>query len=677
MITYKQIIKASKSFSDAHHILKNFGNGELWQLSDHDQSDNFEYPLMYMVDSPSSPGSKSWVYAFRVYFVSRVQAPKDRDGNPIYFEYTSEKSAMIACAQDFLSYWVQDNNYKMTIDQTLGVTTFIDVQEDNVTGCYVDLRFVVPFTYDSCIIPMDGVPDPDSLNVEIYVNDTLYYTLTPGSSLMLNVIDTDGNPVDATVSGNNVIVPTAPECDPVTSTFNAAPLVSTPAGGNKDVTVENTLGVAKGTLITNTATELAVEIANVDWTDSDGTPQSTPYGNAIVCTPAVVNGEPIGDIYNIDTSTLADLSQFTTVTTGTTAFTLDGGYIKVTGTPAALLPVVNLIYQSVYGMTGLENWTFSFDFIIKSLTTADHGVGIGLENDSSAVGLRKELFYYYRRSGNASNGRTFRQIDSSMSPTAFTTALSPVIDRSYRMSLIKTCNSISVKVEDITTPDSEVCVQSQVLFDFSNTTGVQLFTKSSRPFICHVGGEHWISNIRLQSQDVKNGDVLICGDSIPDGYCGSNRWASFFHTLTEDNPTLSFTRSSGQGDYVSSLVNKAAEIQLINAGKIILFIGTNQVITSGAASAQASYTTLYNNLLSYGYAPTDIWHCEALPRGGSAAINTFNTYLNTTYGAQVIALNAYFNNGSNAMKTNLSNPDLIHPNDMGHAYIASQIQLIL
>lgn len=218
MITYKQIIKASKSFSDAHHILKNFGNGELWQLSDHDQSDNFEYPLMYMVDSPSSPGSKSWVYAFRVYFVSRVQAPKDRDGNPIYFEYTSEKSAMIACAQDFLSYWVQDNNYKMTIDQTLGVTTFIDVQEDNVTGCYIDIRFVVPFTYDSCIIPMDGVPDPDSLNVEIYVNDTLYYTLTPGSSLMLNVIDTDGNPVDATVSGSNVIVPAA--SSPVDFTVN-------------------------------------------------------------------------------------------------------------------------------------------------------------------------------------------------------------------------------------------------------------------------------------------------------------------------------------------------------------------------------------------------------------------------------------------------------------------------
>lgn len=207
MITYKSIINGCKAFADKHHIIQNFGNGELWQLSDHDQDSNFEYPLMYMVDSPSSPGPKSWVYAFRVYFVSRVEAPKERDGNPIYFEYTHEKSQMIACAQDFLSYWVQDVNYKMTIDQSIGVTTFIDVQEDNVTGCYVDIRFVVPFTYDSCIIPMDGVADPESLNVEVYVNDTLYFTLTPSSELFLNVIDTNGDSVAATVSGTNIIVP--------------------------------------------------------------------------------------------------------------------------------------------------------------------------------------------------------------------------------------------------------------------------------------------------------------------------------------------------------------------------------------------------------------------------------------------------------------------------------------
>lgn len=249
MITYKTIVIASKAFADNHHIIKNFGNGELWQLSDHDQDSNFLYPLMYMVDVPSSPGPKSWVYAFRVYFVSRVEAPTNRDGNPIFFEYTDAKSQMIACAQDFISYWVQDNNYKMTIDQALGVTTFIDVQEDNVTGCYIDLRFVVPFTYDSCVIPMDGVPDPDSLNVEIYINDTLYFTLTPGSSLMLNVIDTNGDPVDAVIDNTNIIVP-ANEGGPtpVDVTINST-LVYNQATTNQTLQSLNSDNEAAGSLV--------------------------------------------------------------------------------------------------------------------------------------------------------------------------------------------------------------------------------------------------------------------------------------------------------------------------------------------------------------------------------------------------------------------------------------------
>lgn len=208
MITYKSIVNACKAFADNHHIIKGFGNGELWQINDHDQSGDFLYPLQYMVDLPSSPGPKSWTYAFRVFFFSRVEAPKGRDGNPIYFEYTSEKSAMIACAQDFLSYWVQDVEYKLTIEQSLGVTTFIDAQIDGVSGCYVDIRFVVPFTYDSCIIPMDGVTPPPSQDVEIYVNDVLFYTVTPGSEPNIVVKDTDGATVGSKV-GSEWIVPAA------------------------------------------------------------------------------------------------------------------------------------------------------------------------------------------------------------------------------------------------------------------------------------------------------------------------------------------------------------------------------------------------------------------------------------------------------------------------------------
>lgn len=290
MITYKEIIKASKAFADNHYVIENFGNGELWQLSDHDQDSNFLYPLMYMVDVPSSPGPKSWVYAFRVYFVSRVEAPTNRDGNPIFFEYTDAKSQMIACAQDFISYWVQDNNYKMTIDQALGITTFIDVQEDNVTGCYIDLRFVVPFTYDSCIIPMSGVPEPESLclPVTLSFDGTLAETLPSGTILNILVEDQDGNTPDYSYSAaTDTLTIQYPSGGEVAMTYNGAAITSTPAGESKTITFKNSEGTNIGAITTDTANVLTVTGADEDFifqidgvtvaTDSDPVYKDTTF----------------------------------------------------------------------------------------------------------------------------------------------------------------------------------------------------------------------------------------------------------------------------------------------------------------------------------------------------------------------------------------------------------------
>lgn len=317
MITYKSIINACKAFADKHHVIEGFGNGELWQISDHDQDGTFNYPLMYMVDVSSSPGSSSWIYAFRVYFVSRVEAPKDRAGNPIYFEYASEKSAMIACAQDFLSYWVQDVNYQMTIDKSLGVTTFIDAQEDGVTGCYVDIRFVVPFDYNSCIIPMDDVPTPRllCLPVSLSLDNTTIASIASGDSYNITLKDIDGNPVVWSYNEPlKILTIQLGACNPVTMTYNGVSITSTAAGGTKTITVLSESLDPVGTITVDTSGQLTVIIANATivnqspgatWTDtvyasgsyilqpqpwinSDGSAQSTPYDPAtpIVCTPA-------------------------------------------------------------------------------------------------------------------------------------------------------------------------------------------------------------------------------------------------------------------------------------------------------------------------------------------------------------------------------------------------------
>jgi len=207
MLSYNQIIKLNKEFADAHKVLQNFGNGERWQIVDHNQDATYKYPLMWMEDNASSVASKEFVYSFRVWFVTRVEAPDDLDNELLYSEYAKAKSDMIQCALDLVSYWVQDTNYpSLDIDKNISVETFIDRTKDKDTGCYFDLKFREAYNYDSCIIPMDGITPPPVEVTTITINDDSFTTATCGSTYNVVVKDVNGLEVGSKV-GSEWIVP--------------------------------------------------------------------------------------------------------------------------------------------------------------------------------------------------------------------------------------------------------------------------------------------------------------------------------------------------------------------------------------------------------------------------------------------------------------------------------------
>lgn len=83
----------------------------------------------------------------------------------------------------------------------------------------------------------------------------------------------------------------SPACDPASLRVNGAPLTTISAGATFDLPVVNTDDVAVGTVGGGQVT-----IEDVNWTDSDGSPQTTVYGNPIVCTSATAAGAT-GGIY--------------------------------------------------------------------------------------------------------------------------------------------------------------------------------------------------------------------------------------------------------------------------------------------------------------------------------------------------------------------------------------------
>ena len=154
MLSYKETIKINEDWADAHFVIQNFGAGERWQVTEHDQTPSFKYPLMFMEDLPNPFGQREYIYAFRVWFVTMVESPEDRGADLLFQEFTDAKSTMISCAQNLIAHWVQDVDYPDLEFSTSGsIEPFIDQTPDKVAGCWVDVQFKFNFNYDKCLIP--------------------------------------------------------------------------------------------------------------------------------------------------------------------------------------------------------------------------------------------------------------------------------------------------------------------------------------------------------------------------------------------------------------------------------------------------------------------------------------------------------------------------------------------
>ena len=56
-ITYNQMIKEFQDFATAHKQINEFGNGDLWEVVQHDSLlKDFNYPLLFVQDSPATIG---------------------------------------------------------------------------------------------------------------------------------------------------------------------------------------------------------------------------------------------------------------------------------------------------------------------------------------------------------------------------------------------------------------------------------------------------------------------------------------------------------------------------------------------------------------------------------------------------------------------------------------------
>jgi hypothetical protein len=186
MLTYNQILKISRNFQTAHYQLKNFGNGGSWDEVVHNQQTTYKYPLMWIDDLPSSLSEGSETYNFRVSFSAPVVTLKERGTDLMSSNVNEVKSDMIQISNDFIAYWVnQTDDYAgLVLEKSVSRTTFEDLTDDKLTGCYIDITFRQNFDYNECSVPM-GTPTslPDTCApVLIYEDGILVDTIASGGT---------------------------------------------------------------------------------------------------------------------------------------------------------------------------------------------------------------------------------------------------------------------------------------------------------------------------------------------------------------------------------------------------------------------------------------------------------------------------------------------------------------
>jgi len=262
-LTYNQIIKILRDYSTANYQINSFGNGDLWEVVEHNQIKDFEYPLMWVQDQPATTSQNEIELVFRVFFISLVHKDESNENEV--------KSDMLSMCTDLLSFWKMQTDYRLVnIDVNTNLTSFTERFNDELTGWFVDLKLTQNIKYDKCSIPMGGItPIPSNcLPATITINGESFTVAASGGITDIDVKDANGLAVGSKV-GNEWIVPAAGG-DQVTTDFNGvATGVDTPAGDNLAINVVDDDDGTVGTLETNSANLKEIRIANSNVSNSD------------------------------------------------------------------------------------------------------------------------------------------------------------------------------------------------------------------------------------------------------------------------------------------------------------------------------------------------------------------------------------------------------------------------
>ena len=263
MITKNILYKYFKDFADNHLQIKDYGYGDLWEIS---SSQATTYPLFWVSPQPSSISGNEISYNFNILIGDRLE---DGDANKVEVE-----SDTFQIGLDLLATLNLDN--ELDLDKNNTLTPFIHDFKDRIAGHLITLSVSAPFDYNECAVPTTGTPQPPASSCPvaiITINGVSYGSVASGGTEDIAVVDGFGTPVGSLVSGNWVVTASCPNATAVLKNTAGTTISTTSiaSGASSNITAPDASAVLKNTLNTTLSTTSILSNASSNITAPDST----------------------------------------------------------------------------------------------------------------------------------------------------------------------------------------------------------------------------------------------------------------------------------------------------------------------------------------------------------------------------------------------------------------------
>jgi len=334
VLTLNQIVSQITNLATAHEQIAESGVGDFaeWQAKER------SYPILWVFHESTAVSQMEIAFSIRLICADRVIVGEEGDDTQGHEQEVLSDTLLVLL--DFLAYFQQNHSQPYDVVTSATIDPFTERLNDRLAGNSVTIQIRQPFDWNKCQIPQTGAsipPTVDGLTLYNFCDPSVIARLTPAQVACLQseyalpaTITINSDPFASVPSGGSLNVPVIQNGNPVGSKVGSDWVIPPCADGTVNITNTDADPIASVTVASGGVEPYV--IPNVSWTDSDGSAESTPYGDAIVCTLAPPSGDVTVTVSDATPST-GDTITITATPSGFTAnnylfFTYDGSTIE-------------------------------------------------------------------------------------------------------------------------------------------------------------------------------------------------------------------------------------------------------------------------------------------------------------------------------------------------------------